>query len=91
MAEEGIKANCDGCKLEFEIKMQTEIIENNVEKNYFICPHCNKEYISFCINQSIRKKQSDLKMLWRELQTATTVKKHHKIHSKIELLQKTIK
>ncbi|WP_366160579.1 hypothetical protein ABXS71_16875 [Bacillus infantis] len=85
------KAVCDECNQEFEISMQMETTDDGCEKNSFKCTHCNKEYIALITNQSIRKKQAEMKMLWRKLQTATTVKRHNKLHAKIDQLQKDIK
>jgi predicted RNA-binding Zn-ribbon protein involved in translation (DUF1610 family) len=85
------KSNCDECNQEFVVDTQTVTTEDYIEKNFFICPHCGKEYIAFCTNQSIRKKQADTKMLWRDLRVAKTLKQQVKIHSKIDSLEKIIK
>lgn len=84
-------AVCDECNKEFEVSMQMKITEDGSEKNFFVCPNCGKEYVAFIINQSIRTKQAEMKMLWRKLQSATTVKQHNKLHAKIEELEKNIK
>ena len=48
----------DGCKKEFNIdRLEVEKLDNDIEKIYFICPHCGKEYISFYTDRHIRKKQ----------------------------------
>ncbi|MDD9312651.1 hypothetical protein PUS82_15355 [Cytobacillus firmus] len=86
-----INAVCDGCNKEFEVSTQVENTEDGSEKNYFVCPHCGKEYVAFIINQSIRTKQAEMKMLWRKLKSATTLKQHNKLHEKIEQLEKSIK
>ncbi|MCM3573292.1 hypothetical protein M3172_08800 [Mesobacillus subterraneus] len=86
-----VKAKCDSCNNDFEIETKTESIGDTVEKNFFICPHCDKEYVSYYLDQSIRKKQSDLKMLWRNIRSATTPKNYNKLQKKIEELQNEIK
>jgi transcription elongation factor Elf1 len=85
------KAVCDDCNKEFEVDIHTLITDNHIEKNFFNCPHCGKEYIAFCTNQSIRQKQAEIKKLWRDLRVAKTVKQHDKIHSKIDSLEEEIK
>lgn len=52
---------CDGkggCNETFELeKLEVEKLANDVEKTFFICPHCDKEYISFYTDRHIRRKQ----------------------------------
>lgn len=52
---------CDGkggCGEEFRIEtFEIEKLDKDIEKTYFICPHCNKEYISFYTDKHIRRKQ----------------------------------
>lgn len=86
-----VKARCDSCNNDFEIEMKTESIGETIEKNFFTCSHCGKEYVSYYMDQSIRKKQSDLKMHWRNIRTATTAKNYNKLQKKIEELEKEIK
>ena len=86
-----VKAHCDSCNNAFEIEMKTESIGETVEKNFFTCSHCDKEYVSYYMDQNIRKKQSDLKMLWRNIRSATTAKNYNKLQKKIEELEKEIK
>jgi transcription initiation factor IIE alpha subunit len=86
-----VKARCDSCDNDFEIENKTESIGETVEKNYFTCSHCDKEYVSYYMDQNIRKKQSDLKMLWRNIRSSTTPKNYNKLQKKIEELQDEIK
>jgi transcription elongation factor Elf1 len=86
-----VKAKCDSCDNDFEVEMKTESIGETVEKNFFTCSHCDKEYVSYYMDQSIRKKQSDLKMLWRNIRSATTAKNYNKLQKKIDVLQNEIK
>lgn len=85
------KARCDSCDNDFVIETKTQSIGETVEKNFFTCSHCDKEYVSYYIDQSIRKKQSDLKMLWRNIRSASTPKNYNKLQKKIEELQNEIK
>lgn len=54
-------AICDGansCGKEFQLKkFEIEKLSKGIEKTYFICPHCNKEYVAFYTNYKIRQKQ----------------------------------
>jgi hypothetical protein len=86
-----VKARCDSCDNDFIIETKTEILGETVEKNFFTCSHCGKEYVSYYMDQSIRKKQSDLKMLWRNIRSATTAKNYNKLQKKIEEMQDEIK
>jgi transcription elongation factor Elf1 len=86
-----VKARCDSCDNDFEIEMKTEQLGETVEKNFFTCSHCGKEYVSYYMDQNIRKKQSDLKMLWRNIRSASTPKNYNKLQKKIEELQNEIK
>lgn len=48
----------DGCKNNFDLQgLEVAKLDNDIEKTYFICPHCGKEYISFYTDKYIRKKQ----------------------------------
>ncbi|WP_313758553.1 hypothetical protein [Tissierella sp.] len=48
---------CDECKKDFTVNIKTEELNDNIEKVYFVCPHCNKEYTSYYTNVLIKKKQ----------------------------------
>jgi transcription elongation factor Elf1 len=65
---------CDGkggCGKEFRIEtFEVEKLEKDIEKIYFTCPHCNKEYISFYTDRHIRKKQE----LIREITSESALK-----------------
>lgn len=88
---ERAKAKCDSCNEVFEVELKTETLGKTVEKSFFQCPHCQAEYLSFCTDQTIRKKQANLKMLWRNLRFATTNKNYNKLQEKIADLEKEIK
>jgi len=58
---------CDGtggCGKEFRITgFNLDKMSNDIEKTYFKCPYCNKEYIAFYTDKSIRKKQKKIRKL----------------------------
>ena len=66
---------CDGkggCSKEFRIEtFEVEKLDRDIEKTYFICPHCGKEYISFYTDRHIRKKQE----LIRGIKSESAIKK----------------
>ena len=57
---------CDICKESFTIQLQTEIIDDT-EKTFFLCPHCQHEYIAFCINPETERKRIKLDELYSQL------------------------
>jgi len=85
-----LKSTCDKCGEEFEIEVKTELTKN-IEKNYFTCPHCKNEYIAFCTNQSVRRKQAEMKMLHKEAGRAKTLRQLEKIQSKLADFEEQVK
>ena len=61
-----LQVTCDVCQKKYELVMQLEKI-GDIEKNYFKCPHCQTEYITACIDSSVRKKQLKVKKLNQQL------------------------
>ncbi|WP_123053139.1 hypothetical protein [Clostridium sp. JN-1] len=58
---------CDFCGKTFKIKkLKTKWIDNNVQRTYFICPHCKKEYTSFYADRRIRKNIKKIDDLQRQ-------------------------
>ena len=52
----------DGCGEEFRTTgFKAKKIDSDIEKTYFRCSHCNKEYISFYTDSLIRKKQQRIR------------------------------
>lgn len=58
---------CDECKKEFEIKQQIEKVKGDIRRVYFICPHCNKKYISYYVNSKIEQKQEKVRKIAKKL------------------------
>jgi len=52
---------CDECKKEFIMNIETEELGDSVERIYFRCTHCNKEYTSYYTDTLIRIKQNKIK------------------------------
>lgn len=89
-----VKVYCDNCKLEFEIDTKERNLDDDIIEVYFICPHCNKEYISFRTNSITRKIHDELS---KELQKYSALlqqgnlKQVNKKWNKIRKLRKQLK
>ena len=54
----------DGCGKEFRIaKLELDKLNGGIEKTYFCCPRCNKEYTAFYTDRNIRRKQAKIRTL----------------------------
>ena len=63
--------DCNECKQEFEIsEINVRRMEESVEENYFVCPHCQHEYPVFYTNVEIRNEQKKLRGLFSRLRNA---------------------
>lgn len=65
MENKPIAAHCDsGCEKVFTItKIRTRKVKNGIEKNYFICPHCKQEYITYYASAETLKLQKEMRKL----------------------------
>ncbi|NMM62358.1 hypothetical protein HBE96_06580 [Clostridium sp. P21] len=67
----GTEISCDSCNRRFKIKkLKTEWINSNVQKVYFTCPYCKKDYTCFYVDKRVRKnikKIDNLKKLYDEI------------------------
>jgi DNA-directed RNA polymerase subunit M/transcription elongation factor TFIIS len=55
------KVKCNECSEEFRItSIQVKPIKDDVELNYFACPHCNSEYVVSYTDTSIRVLQKKI-------------------------------
>lgn len=65
MTTKPIAAHCDaGCKKEFTInKFLTRKVKNGIEKNFFKCPHCKHEYVSYYASAETLKLQKEMRKL----------------------------
>lgn len=81
---------CDKCKEGFNLvpKDLNKRLVKDDEVTYFNCPHCFKEYIYFVSNSSIKKKQSRLDALYKELQTMTDVRDRVNMKTKVKRLKR---
>ncbi|WP_017470631.1 hypothetical protein [Amphibacillus jilinensis] len=58
---------CDSCNHEFELTQLTtesfELLPNNVERHYFECPNCNKQYTTHYLNDDLKEMQEEIRRL----------------------------
>lgn len=58
------EASCDSCGKSFKIKkLKTKWIDDNVQRTYFTCPYCKREYTSFYKDKRIRKNLKEIEEL----------------------------
>lgn len=62
-----MKTHCDaGCQHSFEFgDFSIDQLGGGVEKVYFTCPHCGKEYVAFYTDDEIRKLQARIRRVQR--------------------------
>lgn len=59
-----MEMQCDDCHKTFEVKkLKTKWIDDNVQRIYFTCPYCGKEYISFYKDKRIRKNIKEIEKI----------------------------
>ncbi len=70
---------CDGdngCNKEFNLdKLDIEYLDDGIEKTYFKCPNCSKEFIAFYTDETIRNKQKKIRKL-KDVNKIERLKKH---------------
>lgn len=54
---------CDQCEKTFVPEIKTQQLAGYVERVYFTCPHCNKDYTSYYSNVLVKKKQEKVREL----------------------------
>lgn len=69
---EPIYAKCNkSCGHKFYVKhFKIDKLDNKVEKTYFNCPNCGREYVCFYTDESIRKLQAKMRELHRKMKWA---------------------
>lgn len=86
-----MNVTCDGCKREFLIDLKIRTLDGDIEENYFVCPHCNKEYTSFKTNFITRRIQEELNEeieKYKKVTTKGNIKAANKKWNKIQKLKK---
>ncbi|WP_025708683.1 hypothetical protein [Paenibacillus graminis] len=69
-ASKAIPAICnEGCGEQFEVKgFQTARLPGAVEKTYFNCPHCQREYVAYYTDSEVRQLQDKIRRIQSQLQ-----------------------
>lgn len=52
-----MKVSCDGCKNDFEVVPQKDYLPKSVDRSFFACPECGKQYTMFYTDPEVRKLQ----------------------------------
>ncbi len=66
---EPIFAKCNkSCGHKFYVQyFKKDKLQNGIEKTYFTCPNCSREYVCFYTDDNTRKLQAKLRELHREI------------------------
>jgi hypothetical protein len=73
--------NCDECEREFELNLQTKVVERDIHLTFFICPHCRREYKSYFTNAKIRTRLKKIQELYSKIKLKPY---QHKLQQLIE-------
>lgn len=60
-------SKCDECGKDYEVEFQTAEVDEGVFKTFFVCPHCEHEYVAYLKNDSVRDKQADINRMHARL------------------------
>jgi hypothetical protein len=69
-------SKCDHCQHEFQVDgFPIEDMPDGVEKTYFECPHCKREYVAFYTDPEIRELQAKIRNTgWNDEEANTLLK-----------------
>ena len=56
----------ESCKREFTPELQTIPMGEGIEKVYFVCPHCQHEYVAYYTDAEIRELQEEIRKIDRQ-------------------------
>ena len=83
----------ESCKREFTPELQTIPMGEGIEKVYFLCPHCQHEYVAFYTDAEIRGLQEQIRIVDQtvarmsgrtaKVYTAAASKRHTKLRKEI--------
>lgn len=62
-----ISTHCDaGCQKAFTLDdFQHELLNGGIEKTFFFCPHCGREYVAFYTDEEIKLLQERIRRVQR--------------------------
>jgi predicted nucleotide-binding protein (sugar kinase/HSP70/actin superfamily) len=76
--------NCDECKEDFELSLQTKVVERDIQLAYFTCPHCSKEYQSYYSNNKTRTRGQRIRELYGKLKLIRNERQQKQMMERIE-------
>lgn len=84
---EPIYAKCNkSCGHRFYVQhFKLDKLDNKVQKTYFNCPNCGREYVCFYTDESIRKLQSKMRELHRRMKWADADKLKQLVQEEAQL------
>jgi len=84
---EPIYAKCNkSCGHRFYVKhFKVDKLHNKVQKTYFNCPNCGREYVCFYTDELIRKHQAKMRELHRKMKWASSDKLQQLIKDEAQL------
>src|SRR5690606_30423325 len=88
-----ILATCDaGCDKTFTVtKFKTKKVKNGIEKTYFRCPHCKREYVAYYASKETTKLQRKMRKLLLQLKNKIGTPEGLELLRKQNELQMSIK
>lgn len=89
--QQPLKVSCDNCKKEFKLKFQIKKIKDDIERVYFVCPKCKKEYTCYYTNDLIKDKQNQLRELSKLENLEHTEKKRTTLKRELSMLIELLK
>lgn len=87
------QVTCDKCKVEFSIEIVKKYLDYKnakVEKKYFVCPVCNKEYLIAYATEATKDKINKKQKLRQEMRKTESPTEHFVMMAKHMKLQKEL-
>ncbi|MDF2534402.1 MAG: hypothetical protein K0R18_559 [Bacillales bacterium] len=70
---------CDNCEKEFELQLESKVVERDIHLAFFSCPHCHHEFKSYYTDAKIRARQGKIQELFAKIMTNPNVSKLQKL------------
>lgn len=81
---------CDaGCKQQFDVKgLLQSNLTGGVKKAFFVCPHCQQQYVSYYTDKEIRKLQEKVRS--RRMKGLDTIELQRELKVRMDALRKKV-
>ncbi|PGL92395.1 transglycosylase [Bacillus thuringiensis] len=79
-----VKAKCEVCEHVFRVQMLVARLSNRVDKQYFICPSCKTEFVSYYSNCEMRQLQKEISKLYNGFRKCFTKEQAEVTQAKID-------